>query len=452
MKCVQNEGEQLIDKASEEWERLRQQAEDTWNHAAGELSNAWNEAVGCFADKTLSLNEIPVQFAITPWFSIPIEGPSIAGSSGSAQVDGSVRLGIPLEADFRAKLDLFYIPCLPFAIRPKALAADGAMNVGETLTASVTATGTFEKTFKIPPAGGPSIPIVMIPIVIGGVPVIELDVSAYIEGSIEVAGDGRAQGGFELTNTHTAQFDFTCNGSGCRSQSHAVRNPATLTESAQLDGEVRVKPAVYTALELNVNFGMLAARAGPQPYLNAIASGCTAVSAQQTEGGKSSTSQSAALTADLDWGVEFRAEALIGGQVVGNPYKRSLVRDRHIWFRDLAPGGSTALVAVVEAAPQVVAAQAATYRVKMPSCYPYTHPVRYRVTWTGDATPAGGACEWQAGQGICNFDPTQHLVFNLTWATPGTYSLRVAALRDQHRVFEPRPEAAQVAVTVGPGG
>lgn len=489
-KCAQNEAEQALDKASDEWENLRREAEDRWNSFSGDLSEWANEAVGCFADKTLSLNEIPVKFSIAPTMSIPLDGPVHSGSSSSGEVNGSVGLGFPMQGDFSAKLDLFYIPCLPFLIRPKQLSADGAMTVGERLTASVSAAGEFDKTFTIPPGGGPSIPIYMIPIVIAGVPVAELDISAYIEGTVQVGGEGEAEARFQLDNLNTVQFAFTCNGGGCREPDPKGKVPSqttTLSESAGIQGHVFVKPAIYTALELNFYFGALSARAGPQPYLLGTVSGCAEAAAQQTAGGDSKSHESHVLSADLDWGIELRAEALVGREVVGDAVT-PLMKDRHIWFRDLAPGGSTALVAVVEGTPQVTAAQAATYKVKMPSCYPYTAPVRYRVTWTGDATPAASAdapttspggvpsiggltrigrptatttpgCEWQAGEGICTFDPKQDLVFNLTWPTAGTYTLTVAVIGDDHaegiRRFDPEPKATQLEITVAaptPGG
>jgi hypothetical protein len=455
MKCVSNETEQAIDKASEEWEKLREQAEQEWGNAAEKLSDAWKETRACFADKTLSLNEIPVQFSIAPSMSIPVDGPAFPGSSASGALSGSVSLGFPMKSDFSAQLDLFYIPCLPFAIRPKALSADGTMTVGETLTASMAATGQFARTFRIPPAGGPTIPIVMIPIVIAGVPVAELDVSAYIEGSVKVTGDGKAEAQFKVENTQTTQFDFSCDGGGCKSRSQAVAEPTTVSESAQLQGQVAVEPAVYTALQLNFNFNALSARAGPQPYLLATGAGCAAAAAQQSTDGSSKVGTNEVLTADLDWGVKFRAEALVGGQIVGNPFVKDLTGNRHIWFRDLVGGGSSALVAVVDTAAGVIAGTPAAYTVKMPSCYPFTSPIHYRVTWTGDAVAAPvKGCDWQ--KGICKSDPMRELEIKLTWATPGSYSLTVIPVGDDHgkqlRTFAPAPKPTAVVVTVVGGG
>ncbi len=484
MKCVKNEGQQAIDKGSEEWEKLRRQAEDEWKDASGKLSDAWKEAVGCFADKRLTLPDIPVKFSIAPMLTIPLaDGPIFKGSSGSGDVKGSVGLGLPMEADFKAQLDLFWIPCLPFVIRPRSLSAEGAMTVGERITANVTATGKFDKTFTIPPTGGPVIPIQIIPIVIAGVPVAEVDISAYIEGSVQVGGEGKAEGNFQLDNPHTAEFDFTCDGGGCTSKKRQVTDALTTSESAQIEGEVYVIPRIYTALQLNFNYNALSARAGPQPYLRATANGCAAVAAQQTAGGPSTVQENHVLAADLDWAVEFRAEALVAGKIVGDPYVTRVTREKHLWFRDLAPGGSTALMALVEGAPQVTSATPATYKVKMPGCYPYDDPVRYQVSWTGGATssaaaagPAGSgaprlaisargsnpapssgsACEWQAGGGTCKVDPDKELVLNLTWPTPGSYTLTVTPIGDSHknvfREFKPAPKATQLNITVVPAG
>ncbi len=466
--AVEDEAKRAVDNVSEEWERARKQAEDAWDQAAGELSKTWEMAVGCFADRTLRLSDIPVKFAIAPRMSLPIaEAKSKKKKSpASGEVSGEVGLGLPMESNFSAQLDLFYIPCLPFVIRPKALSADGTMTAGEILSASVTATGEFEKTFKIPPVGGFSIPIAMLPIVVGGVPVLELDISAYVEGSVTLSGQGMAEGSFKVENTNTVDFSFACDGKGCNAKSKVARDPVTVTESAQLAGRVSVEPAIYTALQLNVNFNMLSVRAGPKPYLLASMAGCTAGAAQQTEGGGSTTSNNEALIADLDWGVKVRAEALIQGETVGKAFETSATGNRHIWFRDLVGGGSTALVAVVDTAPLAMAGKPARYSVKMPTCYPDTTPVRYRISWTGNATasPTNG-CDW--ARSICTFDPKKDLVIDLTWPVEGSYSITVAPVGDEHggggvskqlgagaqlRTFEPAPKPTEVAVTVVPAG
>jgi hypothetical protein len=445
---------------SDEWQRTYDHAVDEWKDATKTLADAWQASVACFEEKTLSLPDIPIKFSITPAMTVNLEQ---SGARGSAKgtLKGSAGLGVPMQGDLAATLDLFYIPCLPFAIRPKALAATGSITVSQELTVSVTADGSFNKTFTIPPSGGPVIPIQVFPIIIGGVPVAELDVSAYIEGNIEVSAEGKANGGFQLKNSDATKFAFSCGGGGCSASSKGAPAPNTASESAQIEGTVSVKPAIYTALQLDFNYEALSARAGPQPYLLGTASGCAAAAGSQTSAGASTVQENHVLAADLDWGVELRAEALVLRKVVGSPFVLRLMKDKHLWFRDVAPGGSNALVAQVATAGPAVAGQRSDHKVKMPSCYPYTNRVKYEVNWTGGATPApdptgrSPACSWQTaqGKGSCSFDPAKELVISLIWPTAGTWSLTVVAVGDTHdRVFTPAPKPTQVNVTVAPAG
>lgn len=444
------------DQTSKEYEKIRKQAQADWSHASSELTHDWNMVEDCFADKTLPLANIPVQFDITPTIAVDVQQSGSknlpGGGSASGTVNGSVTLGFPMQSDFVAELDLFYIPCLPFAVRPRSISAKGKLGVGEQLTTAVAATGKFDKTFKIPPLGGPRIPIQIIPIVLGGVPIAELDVSAYIEGDLELGGDAKASAHFQFTDPHTAFFDVNCSGSGCTSKSQSVADPQTSNEGAQLQGHVFVKPSVYTALQLDFDFDALGLRAGPEPYLVGDASGCAAVAGAQTAAGNA-IAENHVLAADLDWGVQFRAEALVGGQVAGDALKRSITTDKHLWFKDLAPGGSTAFSPLVSGATQVVAGRSASFKVRMPSCYPYANPVQYRVSWTGAAKPAAtSACQWQAETGTCTGDPAKDLALAFVWPATGTQTVTVAAVSDEHdhghRAFTPPPKPSQMSVTV----
>ena len=449
---------EVVAHAENEVEKLIQKATDAWNHATGQLSNEWNVLPECFADHTLPALDIPVQFSINPSMSVPLEtsGSKDLGGGGSASgtVKGTVGLGFPMQSDFKTTLEVFYIPCLPFAVRPRSIGGSGTLTVGEQVKASVTATGKFDKLFTIPPMGGPQIPIEVIPIMVGEAPIAELDISAYIEGTVEVGGQGNAEGHFQLTNPHKAQFQFACSGAGCTGTPQSIADPTTTTEGAQLQGQVFVKPAVFTALQVDLDVDALSARAGPQPFLLGSAAGCGAVSASQTAGGPSTSSTNYALLADLDWGVELRAEALIARKIVGQKYVHSVTGNKHLWFDDVAPGGSSALDAAVTGPTQVGATKIATYKVKMPSCYPYPQAVTYQVKWTGNASAAAiPACKWVTGGGSCIADPTKDLVLNVTWPTPGSYQVSVVAVGDaHHRVFTPPPTPTQVSVTVTPSG
>ena len=437
---------------TESWQAMWEAANKTWDHWTGEMEKAWGVAAGCFADKQLPGPTTPVKFSITPSMPLDLEtSRSQGGASGT--VKGTVRLGVPMEADFQAKATFFYIPCLPFVVRPRSVTADGQLTVGHELNVAVEATGSFKRTLTIPPSGGPQIPVVVIPIIIGGIPVAVLDVSAYIEGEIDFESRGKATGQFTLTNSHRSAFDFTCDGEGCKGTQKGNTAPAQSNESVQIEGQVAVRPGIFTAVQLSLNYNVLSARAGPQPYLLGVASGCAAISASQTAGATTGTEQNSVLSADLDWGLKLRAEALAGGQRIGKRWETDLLRssDNHLWFKDLAQGGSSALQPAVTVPAAALVAARTDFKVRMPSCYPYTERVQYQITWTGNAIPTGTGCSWQAGTGTCWFDPTKDLPFSLTWPAAGTYSVQVTLKRDEHRTFG-ATRRAQHNIAVAAGG
>jgi hypothetical protein len=204
---------------------------------------------------------------------------------------------------------------------------------------------------------------------------------------------------------------------------------------------------------VTLNANVLGARLGPQPFLFGTAVGCGAATATQTNGDQTAGDQNAALAADLDWGVDFRAEALVGGKVLDNKYRREIIphENNHIWFRDLIPGGSSALHAAIAGPAQAATGQATAYKLSVPSCYPYDEDAKYRVTWTGNATPSAtpaSACQWQSGRGDCELDPTRELDVRLAWPAAGNYALTAALIGDEHRTFEPAPLATELAVAV----
>ena len=135
MHCVEQAGEHAEDEASRQSAALLQQAQENWQRVSKDAAHAWGQAVGCMADNTLTLPNIPVKFAISP--SMPVFAFDKKGStkndngSASGEVDGSVTVGIPVAADFTTQVDMFYIPCLPFVIRPKDMGGNGDLTVGE---------------------------------------------------------------------------------------------------------------------------------------------------------------------------------------------------------------------------------------------------------------------------------------------------------------------------------
>jgi hypothetical protein len=456
--CVKNEVEQSVDDLTNAWR-------DTWTATADELGRLLGRADdvrACFADRTLTLSNIPVRFAVEPEIPLSFEKDGTS-ERASGTVKGTVAVGIPVNADFTADVKMYYIPCLPFAVRPRSLGASGRMDVGGSFTASVNAAGKFDQSFSIPPGGGIQVPIAVLPIALGGVPIAVLDISVYLDGTLAVSGEGALEGTVKLQAMQNSSFAFECTGHGCQVAQRSAPAPATALESVKLDGRIRIKPAIYSALQLSLNYNLLSARAGPQPFLLGEIYGCAAASGTQSSTGASSKEQSYALTADLDWGLDLRAEAVAGGKKVAGD--KVQLMSRHIYFKDLAQ--STGLTPGVAGTLQPSLGQPAAYAAAMPRCYPYPEDIQYRVQWTGGAVATTGApsrvdaparstglggslpartttssiapsnCTWQAGQGTCWGNPLASTALNLTWPTLGDFLLTVTPIDDKHgRKFE----------------
>jgi hypothetical protein len=74
-----------------------------------------------------------------------------------------------MDADLQAKVDFFTIPCPAVRRATAQHHADRRFDGRRGARDQATATGAFDKTYTIPPTGGPRIRSV-IPIIIGGVP------------------------------------------------------------------------------------------------------------------------------------------------------------------------------------------------------------------------------------------------------------------------------------------
>jgi len=223
---------------------------------------------------------------------------------------------------------------------------------------------------------------------------------------------------------------------------------------------------------------LLQARVGPQPFLLGEFRGCGQATGSQSFAAASSSQSSYALTADLDWGVDLKAEALALNKEIGNPWIIHLMPDkkpRHIFFLDLAPH-STALLAGLNGLTPTSVGRSGVYTIRMPKCYPYTDPIQYEVKWNGGASATtanskaspeygmGGiklagksstssaansksACTWQAGQGDCWGDPLKDTSLNLAWPQAGSYTVSAMPVIDQHgRKFNEPATPMQVSV------
>jgi hypothetical protein len=505
-------------------ENLIQQAKADWDHAAGQLGHEWNVAVNeitaCFADTPTNAAVIPIDFTLnlphlvqansgtiqsikngglagaaglkspsTPGTSSSSQGSAGSGISlgsgssktgetsftengssssslselWSASLGGSIDFGIPLLSSqgTSVSVDFFYIPCMPFVIRPRSITAAGNFAVEAALSGSLDLTSQvgakYDRTISM--FTGEQIPVAATLIVIppSGPPIAELDISAFLEGTLEVSGKGQVGTSFTLDYQHDTSFDLACSGQGCQPkslpQSQVTKIPLLplppSTAGAKINGQIQVAPKLFVGLELDADFDALQLRAGPEAALegDVLGDACLAPPLPPSE----------ALMAELDWKPALRADMLVAYKPVGNGYNHSFLgpEGHLIAFKDLVPGGSSSLIPSLTPPKQgLTPGSLAVYKLKMPLCYPYKDPVTYQVTWTGGGPPPN-LCPPPAKNsppGTCNLqpaDPTKDLAITFVWPQAGQYSITVAALNDQHgREFTP-PKPATLAVTVG---
>jgi Cu/Ag efflux protein CusF len=470
-----------------EYEAKRQEqnfinaAQQEWDHITGQAGQLWGQVEGCFADHSLDPANSSFALSLDPQFPFSFQQSGQTKNnfgSASGKIQGNATLGVPLNGNFNAQLVVSYVPCLPFMIRPKDIASDGTLGVGATLNATLNTSGQFQQAFTVPP-GGIKIPVYAIPVVIGGAPIAEVDVSVYLEGNVSADGNGSLNGTVNLQAHEETAYQFNCDGHGCNASAHRVPVPDTATESVQVQGRIHLRPAVYAAVQLDLDFDLLSARAGPEPYLYGEIYGCAAASGSQSTGGASTSQEYNALTADVDWGMDLRAEAFAGTDKIGE--KKWRLTGGHLLFKDLAH--SNALIPALAGTTQPPLGQPAAYNVKMPACYPYTDQMEYQVAWTGGATATGLAppanptpspnkfqqlsaaalvvkglqagtgdppptCTLQSGQAECWTDPLKDMPFSLAWPAAGSYNLTITPMQDKHgRKFD-SSTAAQTNISV----
>jgi hypothetical protein len=485
--CAEQAAAHAQCEANRQVENIRKAWEDEWHHISGQAEQQWHKYAGCLVDQTLNPGNAAFQFSVTPQFPVSFQkSGNTSNSYGtfSGQISGTATVGVPLNGSFTGQLKVSYIPCLPFAVRPKSIAGDGTLGVGATLDATLNASGQFEQSVTVPP-NGIKIPVYVIPVVIGGVPVAELDASVYLDGTLKVDGKGTLNGHARLEAHEEAAYNFACNGAGCTANAHRMSVPDTATESVQVQGRIHLRPAVYAAVQLDLDWDILSARSGPEPYLLGELFGCEYAAGSQSTASAAASQENHALAADVDWGVVLRSEALAGGKEfwhhdwnIPGPDGKPL--GGHLLFKPLAP--SNALIPALAGVAQPQTNEAAAYNVKMPQCYPYSDQIEYMVQWNGGATesglsaaPAGGSpsnarrsspialaanrpqpptsspaanCTLQSGQADCWADPLKDLPFSLDWAAPGNYSVVITPVSDKHgRKFD-SGSASQLNVNV----
>jgi len=481
MDCAQKLYDYSTCQVGQKTAELVQWFQNEWNQVTGQLAKDWSQAQSCWEEQPLNTLNGQVQFSYAPQFPLSFQKSGDTTNlygKFSGSISGDATFALPVDANFVTQLQMFYIPCLtvdgvPLFVRPKGIGADGTLGVSETLNANLKATGQFDQTFTVPPGGGVQIPIEVFPITVDGVPIAEMDVSLFVEGTVNANGNGSLDGTVNLQAHEQTAFNFICDGHGCTGGAHRVPVPDTAAESVQVQGRIQLKPAIYAALQLDLDVDLLSGRVGPEPYLFGEVYGCVAASASQSTSGNSTSQEFHALTADVDWGLDLVAEALAGGDQFWKQNWR--ITGGHLLFRPLAP--SNALIPAIAGTTQPPLGKPAIYNIKMPTCYPYNDQMEYHLQWTGGATTIGGTapvsliaaegflnnpvgnlklaphdpstCKiTQKVQADCLSDPLKDMPFNLAWPTGGNFSLVVTPVRDKHgRIFD-SSEASQVNVSV----
>jgi len=438
-------------------DEIKRQAQDAWKSVVGDVTRDWNVVADCFSDQNLPVPDVPIRFSKT--FGFPITIGTDRRTNTLASVSGTLDLSEPVDVDLTAHIGIAYIPCLPYALRPTSIGANGTLEYDERISANMKAGAAFSYIAAVPPGGGGDFPITAIPLLVNNQYVARLDISLYLDGQVTFDSTAAFSGTIGAELKHRAQLGFRCSGNGCDLQVVPYEELIG-TESVRLEGRMKVRPAILAAVEIAFNGDLLATRAGINPYVQGEIIGCAAGAAKQSTAG-GGADQSYALTADFDSGVEALAEAKAGPVQVGSKHWKD--DQHHIAFRDLAH--STALQPDVSGKTEAVAQQPVALQLKMPSCYPYSEAVEYQLDWAvdgasrdaGRATAAsvtkiggssGAGCSLGSDSGRCSGDPRKGTLVNLAFPGAGSYPVRVSPIRDTHgRDFSGVP-ATQHVVTV----
>jgi hypothetical protein len=440
-------------------DELKRQAQDVWKSVVGDVARDWNVVADCFSDQNLPVPDVPIRFSKT--FGFPITIGTDRRTNTLASVSGTLDLSEPVDVDFTAHIGISYIPCLPYALRPTSIGANGTLEYDERISANMKAGAAFSYTAAVPPGGGGEFPITAIPLLVNNQYVARLDISLYLDGQVAFDSTAGISGTIGAELKHRAQLGFRCSGNGCDLQVVPFEELIG-TESVRLEGRMKLRPAILAAVEIAFNGDLLAARAGINPYVQGEIIGCAAGAAKQSTAG-GGADQSYALTADFDSGIEALAEAKAGPVQVGSKHWKD--DQRHIAFRDLAH--STALQPDVSGKTEAVARQPVALQLKMPSCYPYSEAVEYQLDWAvdgasrdaGRATAAsvtkiggssGAGCSLGSDSGRCSGDPHKSTLVNLAFPGVGSYPVRVSLIRDAHgRDFSGAPATQHVVTVTG---
>jgi hypothetical protein len=311
--CAGEAAKHAEGEASRQTEALRQQATDNWKHfsreAGRDLKMAEDATLKCFADHTLSSG--PKRVAFTNGgvsADIPLDFPGKYG-----RVSGRARVGlrrVDLNAD--VEVEAFVIPCafavtsLPVWVRPKSVAINGTLTVASAVDVELRAQGQFQREVPITfPA--PSVPPVP-PIVffIDEMPV-EVDFGVEMTAAVSIDATGNVK--FRADDEQTIPLNLICDGHGCRRRGEPPVLPAFRKPGGDVQmnaqGRVKITPSVYPGLRMDVNFGAITAKVGPELRVTADFRGVASIDCSATRANGAGAT-AAGLSADLYGAVDLK--------------------------------------------------------------------------------------------------------------------------------------------------
>ncbi len=339
MKCARKGVEHVSKEVSKQAEALRKEARDEWKDISRELGRGLKMTEGalleCFRDHTISSGPIRIgSLTIPP--KIRFAGPLATGKDG--KVDGRANISFPIRLDeVTVEVKAFVIPCavtvpaLPIFVRPKSVSLEGVLTVDSTLDLELNAKGRLTK--EIPLIQRTEVNLFTTVIFIHAVPV-ELDLGIEFEGQVVIKTDGALHATFCDVRKRKIRLDFDCNGKGCSGSPRDLPVDFTPIRDLQVaaQGHASIRPAVFTAVSLDVNFGALGARVGPEFYVSAEVQGAARAGSSGTPPASPAVT-AAGLTANLYAGVDMRylVDFLQPEFAPGVSPVKSLESRAHLW-------------------------------------------------------------------------------------------------------------------------
>jgi hypothetical protein len=310
MKCAREGVKHVSKEVSKQAEALRKEAREDWKDVSRELGRGLKMAEGalreCFADHRVTSGPIPVDRLHLPG-KVKLSGALVKSTDGKARGTANVSLPITLE-NATVEVSAFIIPCamtvpqVPLWIRPRSVSLKGTLTVNSHLDLELNASGAVHDTITLlHPTQTNFFTTVFF---IHAVP-FELDLGVEFESKVLIQASGAMQASLCDARQRKVSLDFQCDGKGCRGrqqelpvQFQPVRN---LQVAAQ--GQALVRPSIFTAFTLDVNFGALSARVGPEFYVAAEVRGAGRGGAPGLR--PATVPVAATLAADLYGGVDM---------------------------------------------------------------------------------------------------------------------------------------------------